>query len=97
MRGFFAALRMTRLLVLLRGSSPGSVWRCLRRRRCGGRVGRASAGGLLRLVWGRGRRLGFLLGWGALGQDAAEGVGDEAAAPELESGLWGVVAGAVEF
>ena len=30
-------------------------------------------------------------------KDAAEGVGDEAAAPELDAGLWCVVAGAVEF
>ena len=32
-----------------------------------------------------------------LGEDAAEGVGDEAAAPELDAGVRGVVAGAVEF
>ena len=31
------------------------------------------------------------------GEDAAEGVGDEAAAPELDAGCGGVVAGAVEF
>ena len=32
-----------------------------------------------------------------LGEDAAEGVGDEAAAPELDAGLRGVVAGAAQF
>lgn len=32
-----------------------------------------------------------------LGEDAAEGVGDEASAPELEAGLRGVVAGAAEL
>src|SRR6266481_2892206 len=41
--------------------NPKSVWLCLRRRRCGGRVGRANAGGLLRLVLGLGRRSGSLL------------------------------------